>query len=324
VVTRAVNLRLGSRGSLLARWQAHFIKARLESEHPDITVHIQILHSTGDRITDVPLSRIGDRGLFTKELDQAIIDGHIDVAVHSLKDVPTHLTDGLELAAIAEREDPRDAFLAATGHPQTIAELPRGACVGTSSLRRRAQLLHDRPDLDVRDLRGNLDTRLARLAEGPYDAIVLALAGVRRLGHEDLVGELLGPPRWLSAVGQGALALVARLGDGATAELLACLEDPATRRATTAERAFLRALEGGCQVPIGALAVTEGDELLLDGFVASLDGATYLRDIARGPVDEPEAVGQTLAARLRKLGADDVLSEVRRGLPPGLPAPGAP
>lgn len=323
-MVKSADVRLGSRGSQLALWQAKYVRARLEELHPGITIHIQILHTTGDRITDVPLAKIGDKGLFTKELDNAIIDGHVDLAVHSLKDIPTHLANGLTLAAVPEREDPRDAFLAAAGRPHSLAELPRGACVGTSSLRRRAQLLHYRPDLDVRDLRGNLDTRLARLAEGPYDAIILALAGIRRLEHEGRVGELLGPPDWLSAVGQGALGITTRVGDNTTAALVATLDDPATHAATAAERAFLRALEGGCQIPIGALATLDGDELVLDGFVASLDGRDYLRDQARGPASDPEAVGSSLAATLVARGADRILAHVRGGDPDQLPRASAP
>lgn len=306
-----MNLRLGTRGSQLALWQARHVRARLEAANPDVTVHIQTLHTTGDRITDVPLAKIGDKGLFTKELDNAIIDGHVDLAVHSLKDIPTKLADGLVLAAISEREDPRDAYLPAHGRPATLAELPAGARVGTSSLRRRAQLLHYRPDLKVEDLRGNLDTRLQRLGEGRFDAIILALAGVRRLGHEERVGEPLGAPDWLSAVGQGALAITTRKGDAATAALVALLEDPEARDTATAERAFLGALEGGCQIPIGALARIEGDDLVLDGFVASLDGSKYLRDTHRGARKDAAAIGRALAKRLIEKGARKILREVR-------------
>ncbi len=306
-----MDIRLGTRGSPLALWQARHVRARLEEAHPGVTVHIQTLHTTGDRIADVPLSRIGDKGLFTKELDNAILDGHVDLAVHSLKDVPTRLLDGLVIAAISEREDPRDAYLPATGRPGTLAELPPGARVGTSSLRRRAQILHYRPDLLVEDLRGNLDTRLARLLDGRYEAIILALAGVRRLGHEDRVTEPLGPPDWLSAVGQGALAITTRKGDAITGDLVAILEDPDARDATTAERAFLAALEGGCQIPIGALATLEGDDVLLDGFVASLDGRSYIRGQARGARQKAAAVGRSLAEKLLKRGAGDVLRKVR-------------
>ncbi len=326
MVKHPANLRLGTRGSALALWQARWVKARIETAHPEVTVHLQALHTTGDRITDVPLAKIGDKGLFTKELDNAIIDGHVDLAVHSLKDVPTRLADGLVLAAVSEREDPRDAFLPGSRRPSALADLPAGSVVGTSSLRRRAQLLHHRPDLRVQDLRGNLDTRLARLTENHYDAIILALAGVRRLGREDHVGELLGPPQWLPAVSQGALGITSREGDDATAALLACLNDPATAATTAAERAFLRALEGGCQIPIGALARLDGDELLLDGFVASVDGSAYIRDSARGPATDPKAVGCALADRLLDRGAGEVLKHVREAatVPGGLPQASAP
>ncbi len=326
MVKHAASLRLGTRGSALALWQARWVKARLETAHPELTVHLQTLHTTGDRITDVPLAKIGDKGLFTKELDNAIVDGHVDLAVHSLKDVPTRLADGLVLAAVTEREDPRDAFLPGSRRPTALADLPAGSVVGTSSLRRRAQLLHYRPDLRVQDLRGNLDTRLGRLTEGHYDAIVLALAGVRRLGHEDRVGERLGPPQWLPAVSQGALGITIREGDEATANLVACLDHPASAATTAAERAFLRALEGGCQIPIGALAILEGDELVLDGFVASMDGVAYIRGTARGPAADPRKVGCDLADQLLDRGAGEVLKQVRKAAaaPGGLPQASAP
>lgn len=324
MVKPVTSLRLGTRGSLLALWQARHVKATLEAAHPELTVHLQTLHTTGDRITDVPLAKIGDKGLFTKELDNAIIDGHVDLAVHSLKDVPTRLADGLVLAAVGEREDPCDAYLPATGRASTLAQLPAGSRVGTSSLRRRAQLLHFRHDLHVEDLRGNLDTRLSRLGEGRYDAILLALAGIRRLGWEDRVAERLGPPDWLPAVGQGALGVTTRAGDEATASIIRILDDPDTRDATAAERAFLRALEGGCQIPIGALATLEGDDVVIDGFVASIDGTEYMRDQARGPRADSEAVGRALADQLLARGAGDVLRRVREGAAADLPHAAAP
>lgn len=324
MVKSVTSLRLGTRGSLLALWQARHVKARLESAHPQLTVHLQTLHTTGDRITDVPLSKIGDKGLFTKELDNAIIDGHVDLAVHSLKDVPTRLADGLVLAAVGEREDPCDAYLPATGRASTLMELPPGSKVGTSSLRRRAQLLHFRHDLRVEDLRGNLDTRLNRLGEGRYDAILLALAGIRRLGWEDRVAERLAPPDWLPAVGQGALAITTRAGDEITAALVRELDHPDTQCTTAAERAFLRALEGGCQIPIGALAVVDGDDIVLDGFVASIDGADYIRGQVRGPRSEPDGVGRALADQLLGRGAGEVLRKVREGSMTEIPHLSAP
>ncbi len=321
--TAANSLRLGSRGSALALWQARHVKARLEEAHAGLQVEIVILRTTGDRITDVPLSRIGDKGLFTREIDRAMVDAEIDLAVHSLKDVPTRLADGLALGAVLEREDPRDALLASGD--VGLTDLPAGATVGTSSLRRRAQLLHLRPDLRVEDLRGNLDTRVQRLRDGRYDAVLLALAGLRRLGLEDAVTERLSPPRWLPAVGQGALGVAIRAGDDATAALVAGLEHPETRAATTAERALLRSLEGGCQVPIGALARIDGDRLALDAFVASLDGTELLRGSIAGQPADADALGVALAARLLERGADAILAVVRAAARDGaLPAHPAP
>jgi hydroxymethylbilane synthase len=318
-------LRLGSRGSALARWQAEHVRDRLLELHPGLDIEIRILHTTGDRITDVPLAMIGDKGLFTKEIDRAILDGAVDLAVHSLKDVPTELPAGLDLGAILEREDPRDLLLATDPGAAGLQRLPPGARIGTSSLRRRAQLLHARPDLRVEDLRGNLDTRLARLAERRFDAVILALAGVRRLGREaDAPGEILDAPDWLPAAGQGALAVAIRAGDGVTRDLVAPLDHAPTRAAVTAERAFLRALEGGCQIPIGALARPDGGRLELHGFVANVDGSTLLRGSAAGTDSEPAAIGLRLAGELRARGADDILRSVRGIDPAGLPHASAP
>ncbi|HSJ07443.1 MAG TPA: hydroxymethylbilane synthase [Longimicrobiales bacterium] len=318
-----MKLRLGSRGSTLALWQANHVQARLRSLHPGLDVEIDVLHTTGDLITDVPLAMIGDKGLFTKEVDGAVLDGRVDLAVHSFKDVPTRLPDGLVLAAVMEREDPRDAFLPAPGRTAALGELPAGARVGTSSLRRRAILLSQRPDIVVEDLRGNLDTRLRKLDEGRYDGIILALAGLRRFGREDAVGETLDPPFWLPAAGQGALAIVTRDGDTETLERVRALDHPATRAATAAERAFLAHLEGGCQIPIGALADARGDTLRLQGLVASLDGATIIRGEHAGGADGAVAVGEHLARRLVDDGADAVLREVRAVSPRGVPDSGA-
>lgn len=306
-----MTLRLGSRGSRLALWQAEHVKRRLEAAHPGLRVEIRVLHTTGDRITDVPLARIGDKGLFTKEIDRAVVSGEVDAAVHSLKDVPTRLADGLALGAVLEREDPRDVYIPAAGAAESLEALPPGATVGTSSLRRRAQLLHRRPDLIVRDLRGNLDTRLARLRGGGYDAIILASAGIRRLGFEDAVRQVLEPPGWLPAVGQGALGIAVREDDHATRDLVAPLQHPETAAATAAERAFLRALEGGCQIPIGALASIDGERIVLHGFVAGIDGRPFIRGVVDGPVKDPEAVGVALARRLLDQGAGEILDAIR-------------
>lgn len=287
-------------------------------------MEIEILHTTGDIITDVPLAMIGDKGLFTKEVDAAVLDGRTHAAVHSFKDVPTKLPDGLALAAVMQREDPRDAFLPAPGRPRTIAELPEGAVIGTSSLRRRAILLNARPDLRIEDLRGNLNTRFRKLEEGQYDGIILALAGVRRFGREEEIGELLDPPHWLPAAGQGALAIVCRSDDQDTLDRIAPLNHGATRAATAAERAFLARLEGGCQIPIGALARTDGESLHLRGLVASLDGTTIVRGEIEGSADDAAATGERLAAELIGRGADAVLAEVRGASPREVPPPAAP
>jgi hydroxymethylbilane synthase len=310
-IPKSTDLRLASRGSTLALWQAHHVQALLRQRHPGLDVDIEVLHTTGDIITDVPLAMIGDKGLFTKEVDGAVLDGRADCAVHSFKDVPTKMPDGLVLAAVMEREDPRDAFLPGPGRTGKLLELPAGARIGTSSLRRRSILLNARPDLVVEDLRGNLDTRFRKLEEGRYDGIILALAGVRRFGREAAVGEVLEPPAWLPAAGQGALAIVARDGDEETLQRLRHLNHPATRAATAAERAFLARLEGGCQIPIGALATIAGDDLSLSGLVASLDGSTVVRGEIRGPADQASSLGEDLARELAGKGADRVLREVR-------------
>ena len=318
-----MTLRLASRGSTLALWQAHHIQALLRRLHPGIDVGIEVLHTTGDRITDVPLAMIGDRGLFTKEVDAALLDGRAHVAVHSYKDVPTRLPDGLTLAAVLVREDPRDAFLPAPGRPRNLGELEPGARVGTSSLRRRALLLAARPDLVVDDLRGNLDTRLQKLEQGHYDGIILALAGVRRFGREDRVGELLDPPHWLPAAGQGALALVARADDDDTLARLQTLNDDDTRAATDAERTFLARLEGGCQIPIGALGTIDGSRLTLHGLVSSLDGTTIIRGQVTGSAADGRATGEDLADQLIGRGAQDVLRAIR-SVNTAVPRPPAP
>lgn len=306
-----MKLRLGTRGSRLALFQAELVKSRLEVRHPGLTVEIRILQTTGDRITDVPLAKIGDKGLFTKELDRAILDQEVDAAVHSLKDMPTILVDGLTLGAVLDREDPRDVLVPAPGRPRTLAELPAGARVGTSSLRRRAQLRHLRPDLVVDDLRGNLDTRFARLRDGHFDAAILAHAGVARLGLEELIGEILEAPAWLPAAGQGALGIAVAAADDRTNELIRSLDDATARATTAAERAFLRALEGGCQIPIGAFAITRDDRLQLHGLVADLDGEPLLRGEAEGDRAAPEELGNRLAEELLARGAGEILVRIR-------------
>lgn len=304
-------LRIASRGSELALWQARAVEAALRAADPSLEVQIQVVKTLGDKILDVPLAKIGDKGLFTKELDAALLSGEADLAVHSLKDVPTRLPEGLALAAVTEREDARDVLILAPGRSGGLAALEPGARVGTSSLRRCAQLRALRPDLEVLDLRGNLNTRIAKLDRGDYDAVILAAAGVIRLGWAERISEHLDAPAWLSAVGQGALAIVCRSDDEATLERLRPLADATTTAATAAERAFLRKLEGGCQIPIGALGTVEGDRVTLRGLVAGLDGDVILRGEESGSADAAEDVGRRLAASLVERGAGEILARIR-------------
>ena len=305
------SLRIATRGSPLALWQANAVRNAILASEPQTEVEVHVIRTTGDRVTDAPLSQIGERGLFTREVDAAVLDGTADLAVHSLKDLPTRIADGLTLAAVTEREDPRDVLIGPPGGAITLDSLPAEARVGTSSLRRRSQLLAARPDLQVLDLRGNLNTRLAKLDAGGYDAIVLAAAGVIRLGMEDRVAEWLDVDRWLPAVGQGALGVIVRAGDTATARRLAPLHAPDTGRATLAERTLLRDLEGGCQVPIGALGRVEGDVLHLRALVADLAGTRVLRGSMHGPADDPAALGLRLSEHLKLQGAEEILAEIR-------------
>jgi hydroxymethylbilane synthase len=321
VVTRR-SITIASRGSQLALWQTERARSLLTAAHPELDVAVEIIRTTGDRILDVPLARIGDRGLFTKELDEALLDGRADLAVHSLKDVPTSLPQGLILAAISDREDPRDVLIGPSGRATSLGSLPGGARVGTSSLRRRSQLRALRPDLEVVDLRGNLNTRLSKLDAGEYEAIILAAAGVVRLGWSERVSQYLPVEDWLPAVGQGALAVVGRTDDASIVDLIRTIHHPATAANVTAERGFLRALEGGCQVPIGALATSTDGVLTLQGMVADMDGLTILREVAHGPVEDAPGIGARLAERLIALGADVILRQVRSASgAPGIPAP---
>jgi hydroxymethylbilane synthase len=319
-----MTLRIVSRGSELALWQTHHVRDRLRAAHPRLEVEVRVVRTTGDRILDVPLAKIGDKGLFTKELDQALLAGEADLAVHSLKDVPTRLPEGLLLVAVSAREDARDVLLLPRGMAGTLASLPAGARVGTSSLRRRAQLRLLRPDVDIVDLRGNLNTRLARLDAGDYDAILLAAAGVLRLGWEARIAEYLDPSEWLPAVGQGALGIVARADAPSVAGYVAALHDAATAAAVTAERALLRSLEGGCQVPIAAFATANGRRLSLEALVADLAGRQRIRNAMSGPIEEADRIGQDLAELLIDAGAAELLREVRADVEGAAPQPPAP
>jgi hydroxymethylbilane synthase len=297
-------LRIGSRGSQLALWQANHV-ARLLREHGH-TVEIEIIKTTGDKITDVALAKVGTKGMFTKEIEEALAEKRVDLAVHSLKDVPTELAPEFELAAIMKREDPRDAFISVKY--SALDDLPRGARVGTSSLRRQCQLKAMRPDLEVFPLRGNVDTRLRKLESGEYDAIILAAAGVHRLGLDQHVRSRISADVMCPAVGQGALAIEIRHDDAATRKLLAFLNDAATRDAIECERALLGALGGGCQVPIGAYAEQHGGQLKLRAMVGRPDGSQILREQADG--DSAEKLGREVAQILLRRGADKILTDV--------------
>ena len=306
---------IGSRGSRLALWQAEWTRERLMSLHKHLDVRIEIIKTSGDVLSKEPLSVIGGKGLFTKEIEEALLAERIDVAVHSLKDLPTVLPEGLVLAAVTEREDARDALILKTqssGPPASLKALPEGAIVGTSSPRRLAQLKHLRPDLSVKELRGNVDTRLRKLDAGDYDAIILAAAGLRRMGFEQRINELIPTDLMLPAVGQGALGVETRARDAGTRQLVAPLEHSLTRAACTAERSLLRALGGGCQLPIAAHATLHDNQLRLEGLVASRTGDVIVRDALASDASEAERVGARLAARLTELGADRLLMEETR------------
>ncbi|ATP91902.1 hydroxymethylbilane synthase [Aeromonas caviae] len=306
----ARTLKIATRKSPLALWQANFVKDRLEALHPDLQVELVPMSTQGDKILDTPLAKVGGKGLFVKELETAMLEGRADIAVHSMKDVPVEFPDGLGLHTICEREDPRDAFV--SNHFNQIGELPQGAVVGTSSLRRQCQLRAARPDLVIRDLRGNVNTRLAKLDAGEYDAIILAAAGLKRLEMAHRIAAFIEPEQSLPANGQGAVGIECRLDDHELHALLAPLEHPETRIRVLTERAMNRALQGGCQVPIGAYALVQGEEVWLRGLVGSPDGARVIRDEIRGPLAEGEALGHTLAQRLLAAGADVILAEVYR------------
>jgi len=299
---------LGTRGSKLAMWQSEHVASILQ-EKAGVEIELKIIKTQGDKILDVALSKIGDKGLFVKEIETALLEGEADLAVHSSKDVPTQLPDGLTLGAFLKRVDPRDVLISKSG--KGLDELPEGSVVGTSSLRRIAQVLNRRPDLQIKDVRGNLDTRLRKMDEGLFDAIILAAAGLDRMGWSEGITERISSDIMLSAVGQGAIAVEVRENDEEMRELMKHLDDPATRAAVTAERALMRELEGGCQIPIGALGTVENGVLKLDGMVAGLDGSRLIRDEVSGDPQEAEALGIALADKLKNQGADEILAEVR-------------
>lgn len=302
------SLKIGTRQSLLALWQSNYIAACLREQYPDCEVTLKKIVTKGDKILDVPLAQIGSKGLFTKEIEEEILDGTVDLAVHSLKDMPTILPEGLCLTAITERANVGDAFV--SNKYNSFAELPQGAVLGTSSLRRKAQLLAVRPDLQIVDLRGNVDTRLRKLDECQYDAIILAAAGLERLGHKDRIKEVISPNVCLPAVGQGALAIECRSNDPEVQEMLNFLNHIPTRIATSAERAFLGLVDGGCQVPIGVYADVENDEIKIEAIIASLDGQTILRQTTTGKATEAVELAKALGNDMLAHGGQEILAAI--------------
>jgi hydroxymethylbilane synthase len=309
LITRTI--RIGSRKSQLALVQTNWVLAEMQKAHRDRNFEVKTMSTQGDKILDVALAKIGDKGLFTKELETAMLNREVDFAVHSLKDLPTNLPEGLMLGAISEREDPADALVVhAKYQDRQLETLPEGAVIGTSSLRRLAQLRHHYPHLAFKDIRGNLNTRLAKLDEGEYDGIILAVAGLQRLGMGDRIHQIIDADISLHAVGQGALGIECRSNDDEVLELFSPLIHYPTTQRCLAERAFLRSLEGGCQVPIGVNSVIENDTLTLKGIVASVDGVTMIRGEASGDIVQPEAIGLDLAQQLKDQGAQAILDKI--------------
>lgn len=301
-------VRIATRKSALALWQAEYVKAQLEHFHPGICVELVPMTTKGDIILDTPLAKVGGKGLFVKELEVAMLENRADIAVHSMKDVPVDFPEGLGLEVICPREDPRDAFVSNTY--ASFEDLPKGAIVGTSSLRRLCQLKAMRPDLDIRDLRGNVNTRLKKLDDGQYDAIILAAAGLIRLEMPERIKCFIEPETMLPANGQGAVGIECRTDDETIKSLLAPLECKETRTRVLAERAMNKALEGGCQVPIGSYAIIENDQVFLRGLVGATDGSKILHDEITGATTDAEKLGHTLAQKLLAQGADEILKQV--------------
>jgi hydroxymethylbilane synthase len=299
---------IGSRGSKLALWQSNFIKDKLEAL-TGLPVEIKVIKTTGDKILDVPLAKVGGKGLFTKEIEVELIAGTVDLAVHSMKDVPTELPEGLIIAAMPPRVDPRDALVSGRGY--SLDTLPQGAKVGTSSLRRIAQLKGLRPDVTIVDVRGNLDTRMRKAEEGELDAVILASAGITRMGWADRITHYISPEQMVSAVGQGAIGIEIREDDAFMLDVCSKINDCDTMACVDAERVVMRTLEGGCQVPIGARATIDGERMHMEAVVGSVDGATIVRYALDGLAAEPDMLGAAMVDRLLDLGAGDVLAEVR-------------
>jgi len=304
---RSETLRLGTRGSALALWQANWVRAALEKQWPDLQVDIQVIKTTGDKIQNVPLAEVGGKGLFTKEIDEALLARRIDIAVHSMKDVPYQLPNGIEFGAIPEREDPRDALIS---NGRKLGDLPPAAVIGTSSLRRQVQLRHLYPSIRIRSLRGNVDTRLKKLADGEFDGIVLALAGLKRLERENVVTQILDEDIMLPAVGQGALGIACRSNDERVQNRLAVIDHQPTRVAVTAERGLLAVLEGSCKVPIAGHARIESGKITLRGLVANLSGTLLVADSITGESSQALELGIQLGRQLVDRGAGRILAEI--------------
>lgn len=305
---------IGTRGSKLALWQSEFIKSKLE-EITGLPVSLKIIKTTGDKILDVPLAKVGGKGLFTKELEVELLAGTVDLCVHSMKDVPTELPDGCVIAAMPERVDPRDVLVSGAGY--NLDTLPQGARLGTSSLRRRSQVVHLRPDLEIVDVRGNLDTRMRKAENGELDAVILASAGITRMGWGDRITSFIPVTQMVPAVGQGAIGIEIREDDEFMLHALERIGHPETMECVTAERVVMKSLEGGCQVPIGAYARYEDDTLTMDAMVGSVDGERIIRHQMCGDAGEPEALGEAMVTVLRSLGAEEILAEIRVASPDG-------
>ena len=305
---------IGTRASKLALWQAEWVKSELQRLNPGLEVELNKIKTTGDKILDVPLAKVGGKGLFVKEIEEALLRGEADLAVHSMKDVPTEFPEGLHLAVICEREDPRDAFIAPVQGPafkvRSFSQLPEGATLGTSSLRRSSQLLSIRPDLRIVQLRGNLETRFRKLDEGQFEAMILAAAGVKRLGWAQRITEIIDPSVSLPAIGQGAIGIECRTSDEFISSLIAPLNHKETSICVRAERALLKRLQGGCQVPIAAHAVLKAGRLFMDGLVGSVTGDRIIKEHLEGNIEEAEIIGIRLGEKLLSRGADKILAEV--------------
>jgi hydroxymethylbilane synthase len=310
-LTMKKTITIGTRGSRLALWQAHWVQSALRQRHPEIDVAVEIIKTTGDKILDVPLARVGGKGLFVKEIEEALRDGRVDLAVHSMKDMPADVPEGLRIGAVPERETANDVLI--SRNRKALCDLPKNARIGTSSLRRAAQILAVKPDAAIVPLRGNLETRIKKLESGQLDAVVLAAAGVKRLNLADKITQYLDIRLMIPAVGQGALCVEIRDNDPDMETLVSCLNHGETHCVVTAERAFLKKLEGGCQVPVAAYGEINGAGLSILGMVAELDGSAVIKHRASGPVSEPEMIGVELAQHLIDMGAGEILAKLKSG-----------